>query len=210
MCPALWKNSRPTHLPAHQPFLSLNPRSWLTRPSSLSRTNSALRSSSAIVSIRSFAALNSASSRSTFTSRSASEHSTPPQALGYRVGTSLWEALALFHGRSAGMLSAVYPPSLPLAFSPSALLALSPSWLSVLPVLAFASPFRPLPSPAVCPALPSLLLAGALRLRPPVRRPHRRTNRRKRLRAGQRPSSSRSSFASGWRITTSLPRPWAT
>src|SRR5829696_9215160 len=76
------------------------------------------------------------------------------------------------------MLSAVYSPSLPLVFSPSALLALSPSWLSVLPVLAFASPFRPLPSPAVCLALPSLLLAGALRLRPPVRRPQLRRSRR--------------------------------
>src|SRR5215212_7554251 len=154
-----------------------------SNPSSLSRTNSALRSSSAIVAIRSFAALNSASSRSIATSRSAAEHSTLPSALGCRAG--ILRGLVLFHGRSAGMLSAVYPPSLPLAFSPSALLALSPSWLSVLPVLAFASPFRPLPSPAVCPALPSLLLAGVLRLRPPVRRPYRRTNRRKRLRAGQ-------------------------
>lgn len=72
------------------------------------------------------------------------------------------------------MLSAVYPPSLPLAFSLSALLALSSSWLSVLPVLAFASPFRPLPSLAVCPALPSLLPAGALRLRPPVPKVTRR------------------------------------
>ena len=32
MCPALWKNSRPTHLPARRPFLSPNPRSCITRP----------------------------------------------------------------------------------------------------------------------------------------------------------------------------------
>src|SRR5215204_7207511 len=103
------------------------------------------------------------------------------------------------------MLSAVYPPSLPLAFSLSALLALSCSWLSVLPVLAFASPFRPLPSPAVCHALPSLLLAGALRLRPPVRRPQLRRSRRWRLLAKPGLSSSCSSFASGGRTTTSFP-----
>src|SRR5215208_1357462 len=92
-------------------------------------------------------------------------------------------SLGLFHGRSAGMLSAVYPPSLPLAFSLSSLLALSSFWLSVLPVLAFASPFRPLPSPAVCHALPSLLLPGARRRRLPLRRPQLRRTRRWRLRA---------------------------
>src|SRR5215208_683589 len=141
------------------------------------------------------------------TCRSAPEHSRPPPALGYRVGTSLWEASALFQGRSAGMISAVYQPSPPLAFSLCALLALSSSWLSVLPALTFASPFRPLPSPAVCPALPSLLPAGALRLRPPVRRPQLRRNRRWRLLAKPGLSSSCSSFASGGRTTTSFPRP---
>src|SRR5215208_8358204 len=129
-------------------------------------------------------------------------------------------SLGLFHGRSAGMLSAVYPPSPRLAFSLCALLALSSFWLSVLPVLAFASPFRApsspaarlfraLSSPAVCPALPSSLLAGAPRLRPPVRRPPLRISRRWRLLAELRRSSSRSSFAGGGRTTTSLPRPWA-
>src|SRR5215213_7790351 len=70
-----------------------------TRPSSLSRTNSALRSSSAIAVIRSFAALNSASSRSTFSPAVRLRNiSRPPPALGYRVGTSLWEASAFFTG----------------------------------------------------------------------------------------------------------------
>src|SRR5918994_3810355 len=45
--------------------------------------------------------------------------------------------------------SAVYLPYLPPAFSPSVLLSLSPSWISLLPVLAVAFPFRVLSSPAV-------------------------------------------------------------
>src|SRR5215211_7081693 len=104
--------------------------------------------------------------------------------------------------------SAVYLPYLPPAFSPSVHLALSPSWLSLLPVLDVASPFRApsspaaclfrvLPSLVVCPALPSLLPAGAPCLRPPVRRPQYRRNRRKRLRAKPRFSSSLSSFVIG-------------
>src|ERR687889_1539341 len=102
--------------------------------------------------------------------------------------------------------SAVYLPYLPPAFSPSVLLSLSPSWLSLPPVLAVAFPFRTpsspaavlfrvLSSPAVCPALPSLLPAGAPRLRPPVRRPQYRRSRLKQLRTELRLSSSLSSFA---------------
>src|SRR5215208_7917187 len=107
-----------------------------------------------------------------------------------------------------GLASAVYLLYLPPAFSPSVLLSLSPSWLSLLPVLDVASPFRALsspaaclfralPSPVVCPALPSLLPAGAPRLRPPVRRPQFRRSRLKRLRTIPALSSSLSSFVIG-------------
>src|SRR5215213_11593805 len=106
--------------------------------------------------------------------------------------------------------SAVYLPYLPPAFSPSVHLALSPSWLSLLPVLAVASPFRTpsspaaclfrvLPSLVVCPALPSLLPADAPHLRPPVRKPQLRRSRRWLLLAKPGLSSSCSSFTSGGR-----------
>src|SRR5215208_4333299 len=103
-----------------------------------------------------------------------------PQALSLILRTSSATTVARLSGGSR-VPSAVYLPYLPPAFSPSALLALSLSLLSLLPVLAAACLFRALSSPAVCPALPSLLPAGAPHLRPPGRRPQRRRSRLKRL-----------------------------